>query len=288
MLSIAAVGALVARIAVFPRPLATDVSAAILGLRARVAVAGLVMGAGFGVAALGSQASAREHRIDATLAGPAWGALPGLLVPAPLLVQAIVCLAGAGLVAGLMRRSAGLGQVLTRGVAVAGAVVALAAFGLFVGPGLTPTTATAFLHAALGGALGQATWPGTALGALLVAGGLLVALLGWKDLALARTGLDEAGPQAELVTVLAATGAVLVAGVAAGLGLLAASLARPLVGEDPRMLGPGAMSAGAALGLTLDGLSQALAWPGELPVGVATTLLASIVLAWEVFGDDPR
>lgn len=282
VLAVAAAGALVARVAIFPRPLSTDVDPAILGLRARIAVAGLVMGAGFGLAAVGSQARAREHRVDATLAGPAWGALPGLLVPLPLAGQALVCLLGAALVAALMRGSVGLPSVLTRGVAVAGTVVALAAFGLFVGPGLTPTTATAFLHASLGGALAEATWGRNAFGALLVAAGFVVALVRWSDLALARAGLTAEGTAADVVTVLAATGAVLVAGVAAGLGLLATAIARRLVGEDPRTLGPGAMAAGIAVGLGLDGIGQALAWPGELPVGVLTTLLASLLLGWEV------
>lgn len=286
VLSIAALGALVARVALFPRPLSTSVAPAIVGLRGRIAFAGLVMGAGFGLAAVGSQASAREHRVDATLAGPAWGALPGLLVPLGVLGQAAVCLAGAGLVAGLTRRTAGLGRVVTRGMAVAGTVVSLAALGLFVGPGLTPSTATAFLHAALGGALTQATWPRVAVGAGLVIAGLAVALARWQDLSLARAGLGDAST-ADVVTVLAAAGAVLVAGVAAGLGLLAALLARRLVGEDPRMLGPGALAAGVAIGLGLDGLGQALAWPGELPVGVLTMLAASLVLGWEVFELDP-
>lgn len=286
VLAVAALGALVARVVLFPRPLSTSVATPIVALRARIAVAGLVMGAGFGLAAVGSQASAREPRVDATLAGPAWGALPGLLVPLPVAGQAVVCLAGAGLVAGVMRRPSGLGAVVTRGVAVAGTVVSLAAFGLFVGPGLTPSTATAFLHAALGGALTQATWDRTAIGAGLVAAAFLVTLVRWRPLSMGRAGLDQP-VEADVVTVLASAGAVLVAGVAAGLGLLAAGLARRLVGEDPRTLGPGALAAGVAIGLSLDGLSQALAWPGELPVGVATTLLASLVLGWEVFALDP-
>jgi iron complex transport system permease protein len=288
VLAIAALGTLVARIVLFPRPLSTSVASPILALRTRIALAGLVMGAGFGLAAVGSQAVAREHRIDATLAGPAWGALPGLLVPLPVAGQAVVCLLGAGLVAALTRRSFGLAAVLTRGVAVAGAVVGLAAFGLFVGPGLTPTTATAFLHASLGGALTEATWDRTAIGAGLVGAAGLVGLARWRALTRARAGLgDERGP-ADLVTVLASAGAVLVAGVAAGLGFLATAIARPLVGEDPRMLGPGALAAGTAVGLGLDGLGQALAWPGELPVGVLTLVLASLVLGREVVPADPR
>jgi iron complex transport system permease protein len=282
VLGVAAVGALVARVALFPRPLATGVSPPIVELRARIAVAGLVMGAGLGVAAVGAQASAREHRVDATLTGPAWGALPGLLVPVAPIGQAVVCLVGAAFVAYMMRRASGLGDVVTRGLAVAGAVVALAAFGLFVGPGLTPSTATVFLHAALGGTLTQATWDRTAIGAVLVALALAATLVRWRSLSLARAGLDATG-EADTVTVLAAAGAVLVAGVVPGLGLLAALLARRLVGEDPRMLGPGAFAAGIAVGLTLDGLGQALAWPGELPVGVLSLGLASLVLGWEVF-----
>lgn len=286
VLAVAALGALVARVVLFPRPLSVDVPGAIVALRSRVAFAGLVMGAGFGVAAVGAQAQAREARIDATLSGPAWGALPGLLVPLPVAGQALVCLAGAALVAHLTRGSRGLTTVLARGVAVAGGVVALAALGLFIGPGLTPTTATAFLHAALGGALAQATGTRILIGASLVATSILVALLRWQDLTLARTGVsdDELDPAA--VTTLASAGAVLVVGVAAGLGLIATWIARPLVGEDPRMLTPGAAAAGIAAGLALDGFGQAVAWPGELPVGVLTTVVASILLAREVIPAD--
>jgi len=287
-LAIVTVGTLVARVVVFPRPLSIEVAGTIVNLRARIAVAGLVMGAGFGLAAVGAQARAREIRIDATLAGPAWGALPGLLLPVPVAGQAIACLVGAGLVAWLTRRSAGLSATLTRGVAVAGAVVGLAALGLFVGPGLTPTTATAFLHASLGGALTQATWLRTAIGGALVLGALGLAWARWRQLALARAGLDEEASAAALVTVLASAGAVLVAGVVAGLGLIATAIARPIVGEDPRLAAPGGLAAGAGVGLALDGIGQALAWPGELPVGVLTLIVASLLLAREVVPADPR
>lgn len=287
MASIAALGALAARILVFPRPLSVDVPPAIVTLRARIALAGLVTGAGFGLAAVGSQASAREARLDATLAGPAWGALPGLLLPVPIAGQALACLLGAAGVAYVTRRSAGLPEVLTRGVAVAGGVVSLAAFGLFLGPGLTPTTATAFLHAALGGALTQATWTRVAFGAGLVTAAALLALGRWQKLALARTGLGPGSAVPGSVAALASAGAVVVAGVAAGLGLIATRLVRPLVGDDARWLAPGALAAGAFVGLLLDGIGQALAWPGELPVGVLTTLVASAVLVWEVVPADP-
>ncbi len=286
VLAIAALGAFVARIVVFPRPLSIEVASTIVRLRARIALAGLVMGAGFGVAAVGSQAGAREHRIDATLAGPAWGALPGLLVPVPVPGQAILCLIGAGLVARITRGSSGLSSVLTRGVAVAGAVVALAALGLFLGPGLTPTTATAFLHAALGGAVAQARQIHLLVGAGLIAAGGLLGLHQWRGLALSRTGLATEEQTPGAVAALASAGAVLVAGVVAGLGLIATQLARLLVGEDPRLLIPAGAAAGAAIGLTLDGLAQAIAWPGELPLGVLTMLIASLLLALEVVPAD--
>lgn len=283
--AIAALGALVGRIVLVPRPLSLTDPGAIVGLRSRIAVAGLVMGAGFGLAAVGSQARARNPTVDATLAGPAWGALPGLLLPVPVLGQALACLAGAGLVAYATRRSNGLPNIVSRGVAVAGIVVSLAALGLFLGPGLTPTTATAFLHASLGGALSQATWPRTLIGAAFVVAALLVALARWQSLTLARTGLTEDATLPGVVTVLAAAGAVLVAGVAAGLGLVATRVVRPRVGDDPRWLAPGAVAGGILVGLSLDGIAQALAWPGELPVGVLTTLFASVLLANEVMGE---
>jgi ABC-type Fe3+-siderophore transport system permease subunit len=60
--------------------------------------------------------------------------------------------------------------------------------------------------------------------------------------------------------------------------LLAARAARAVLGEDPRWFLPGAASAGAGLLAGLDGLAQAAAWPGELPVGALTTALAGVLL----------
>lgn len=283
-LALVAAAAVAARIVLAPRPVDPQtVAPAILDLRTRIAAAGVVMGAGLGLAAVGSQAQARDPSVDASIAGPAWGALPALLVPAPLWIQALLALVGAWLVARLTRGSrGGLETVLARGGAVAGFVVSLAALGLFLGPGLTPTTATAFLHAALGGALPQATWPRILLGAGLLLVGSILALTRWRQLVLTRTGLGRDEPSVRAVTALGAAGSVLVAGVVAGLGLLATRSIRGLVGEDPRALVPGAIAAAIALGVALDGLAQALAWPGELPVGVLTTVAASILLAWRV------
>ncbi len=198
-----------------PRPLELGAPSSIVLLRSRVALAGLVAGAGFAVAAVAAQAQAREASVDASLTGPVWGALPALLVPGPLLLQGVIAIMGAGLVAWLTGRGpGGFSSVLARGVAVAGLVVSLAAAGLFLGPGLTPSTATVFLHAALGGRLLQATWEGVLLGGGVVAG------------------------------------------------------------------------AGAGLTVGLDGAAQALAWPGELPVGVLSLVLASALLSWKVVPRD--
>lgn len=288
-IALAALALLGARIALAPRPLDADVAMAILELRGRIAAAGAVAGAGLGVAAVGAQARAHDAAVDASLTGPVWGALPALLLPVPLWGQALGALVGAGLVAALTRRGpGGLPNVLTRGVAVAGGVVALAAFGLFLGPGLTPSTATAFLHAALGGQLLQATTPRILLGGVLVVAAAVLGMARWRSLLLTRTGLRPAGGSVDAVAVVAAAGSVLVAGVVAGLGLLATRLVRPIVGEDPRAIVPAAGFAGAGLVLVLDGLAQAAAWPGELPVGVVTIVLASALLVREVVPRDRR
>lgn len=284
VLAVAAVGALAARVFLFPRPLPTTASPSELVGRFRIGLAGLVLGAGFGLAAVGSQAGAGDHRVDATLAGSAWGALPGLLVPLPLLGQTVVCLLGASVVAQAMEGSRGLGRTLASGLGIAGLVVGTLGLGLVLAPDLTPTTADALLEASLAGGLDGAGWARIGVGGLLVLAGLLVAVRRWRPVALARAGLASDGQAPQVVAVLASAGAVLVAGVAVGLGLLAALLARRLVGEDPRMLAPGAALGGIALGLVLDGLTRAIAWPGELPLGVATILLASLVLAWEGVG----
>lgn len=275
------------RILAAPRLLEMGVPASIVALRARIATAGLVAGAGFGLAAVAAQARSREASLDASLTGPVWGALPGLLVPGPLIVQGVVAVLGAAGVAWLTARGqGGFSNVLARGVAVAGLVVSLAALGLFLGPGLTPSTATAFLHAALGGQLLRATWSAVTVGGVLVVAALVAALVGWRSLLLARSGVAPGGRVPGAVVVLASAGSVVVAGVIAGLGLIATRIARGVVGEHPRALVPGALGVGAGLAAGLDGVAQAVAWPGELPVGVVTLVVASGLLSWKVVPRD--
>lgn len=287
LLALAAVTLLALRVWVAPRLLELDAPASIWRLRGRIALAGAVAGAGLGVAAVGSQARAREAAVDASLTGPAWGALPALLLPAPVPVQALAAVGGAGLVAWSTKRGpTGLANVLARGVAVAGLVVSLAALGLFLGPGLTPSTATAFLHAALGGRLLQATGYRVAVGAVIVLAAAVLAWIRSDQLLLTRTGLTGPDRSIDVVVALAAGGAVLVAGVVAGVGLLATRAARPIVGEHPRALVPAAVFVGAGLTTGIDALAQTLAWPGELPVGLVTTVAASILLVWRLIPRD--
>lgn len=281
-LALAALTALTVRVWTSPRPLAADPLDAIVRLRTFVALAVAVAGAGFGIAAVAAQARAREAAVDASLTGPVWGALPGLLVPGPVVLQALVALAGAGLVAALVDRGPpGFAQTVARGVAVAGTLVALAALGLFLGPGLTPSTALAFLHATLGGRLLTSPLAAIVWGAILVAAAGLVGASRWRDLLLERTGLSRARASWAVVS-MASAGAVLVAGVLPGLGLLAARLGRRVVGEDPRTALPAVALLGVAALALLDGLAQAWAWPGELPAGVLTTALAGLMLCWKV------
>ncbi len=280
----AAVAALVARILLAPRPLDPSTAPqAILGLRSQVALATVVAGAGLGVAAVASQAQARDARIDASLAGPLWGALPALFLPVDLWLQAVAAVAGALLVARITGRTrGGLPMVLTRGIAVAGLVVSLAALGLFLGPGLTATTALAFLHASLGGALPAVTPQHLIIGGALVAVATGLAVARWRELLLSRTGLEAGSWSAAWVVSLAGAGTVVLAGVIPGLGLLAVTLVRRRVGEHPLHLVPGAVMAGAGTLLLLDGIGQVIAWPGEMPVGVLTALIASAYLVREV------
>lgn len=284
LLALAAAAALVARVLLAPRPLdPSTVPQTIVSLRLQIAVATLIAGAGLGVAAVASQAQARDARIDASLAGPLWGALPALLLPVDLWLQAVVAVAGAWLVARITGRTrGGLPMVLTRGIAVAGLVVSLAALGLFLGPGLTATTALAFLHASLGGSLPAVTPDHLVIGGLLVTTATILAMARWRELLLSRTGLQAGSGAATWVVSLAGAGTVVLAGVIPGLGLLAVLLVRRLVGEHPLHLVPGAVLAGAGTLLVLDGLAQVIAWPGEMPVGVLTALLASAYLVKEV------
>lgn len=284
LLAVAAVAALILRILLAPRPLDLSTApASIQVLRAQIAVATLITGAGLGLAAVASQAQARDARVDASLAGPLWGALPALLLPVDLWLQALAAVAGALLVARVTGRTrGGLPMVLTRGIAVAGLVVSLAALGLFLGPGLTATTALAFLHASLGGSLPAVTPDHLVIGGLLVAAATGLAIVAWRELLLSRTGLQTGGWTTAGVVSLSSAGTVVLAGVVPGLGLLAVILVRRLIGEHPLHLIPGAMLAGAGTLLALDGLGQIMAWPGEMPVGVLTGLLASAYLVREV------
>ncbi|MDX1611174.1 MAG: hypothetical protein R3185_02310, partial [Candidatus Thermoplasmatota archaeon] len=200
----------------------------------------------------------------------------------PVLLQATLALLGAALAAWLTSREGGLPMVLTRGVAVAGILVAVAALGLFLGPGLTATTALALLHAGLAGALPSATPERLLVAAGLVLAAGTLALVGWRRVLLARTGLVRPGILLIGVVAFASAGSALAGGVAPGLGLLAVATVRARVGEHPGYLVPGAALAAVAVTATLDGAAQAIAWPGELPVGVLTLLLASLLLGREV------
>lgn len=267
-----------------PRPLSlTTTPSTILELRATIAAAVLVAAAGAGIAAVASQAQARDPRVDASLAGPLWGALPALLMPGGLIVQVPVAVAGAGLTAWLVGGGrGGLPMVLTRGLAVAGTIVSLAALLLFLGPGLTATTALALLHAMLGGGLTSATPDRIVAGGLLVLAATALAAARWRGLLLTRTGLARPTGTMYAIAALASAGSVLVGGVLPGLGLLAIAAVRTRIGEHPHGLLPGAALAAGLLALVLDAAGQALAWPGELPLGVVTGLGASLYLVREV------
>ncbi|MCL1916024.1 MAG: iron ABC transporter permease [Desulfovibrionaceae bacterium] len=114
----------------------------------------------------------------------------------------------------------------------------------------------------------------TALAALLLLAPRLNALALGEEGALG-VGVRAGGLRLATLSLcaLVSAGIVSCTGAIGFVDLVAPHLARGLLGQDNRRLFPGAMLTGGLLLLAADTASRTLAWPGELPVGVMTSLL---------------
>jgi iron complex transport system permease protein len=81
------------------------------------------------------------------------------------------------------------------------------------------------------------------------------------------------------VSVAATAVVVSVAGMVGWIGLITPHLARRLQGADARRALPAALLLGALLSLVCDDLARTLI-AGEIPLGILTSLLGTVVFAW--------
>lgn len=260
-------------------------------------VAGLVAGAGLGIAGVALQGSFRNPMADPHLIGvsPAagLGAVLGIAVTTgsgnsvPIVIGAVV---GGVLLALVMQRIAqnvvDTGQLVLVGIAIGFAL--LAALGAIVLGWDSPRVPT-FTFWVFGG-LSGATWSTVAAATpFVVLGGVVVWALG-RSLDLIALGEDEASHlgvdvgNVRLVVLTAVGfvvgGAVTLAGVVGFVGLVVPTLLRHLVGPSHRHLAVLSGLGGAAALAALDVVSRTVAAPVEIPVGLITAIGGAPVLVW--------
>ncbi len=133
------------------------------------------------------------------------------------------------------------------------------------------------------GGLGGRGWDAVATAAPLVALGVVLSLLGVRDLNLMALGEERAaqlGVEIERFKRLSlATGALLaaaavsVAGVIGFVGLMTPHILRLFLGADHRRLVPASILGGAAFMVLADLVARTVRAPEEIPVGAVTALL---------------
>ncbi|MDJ0953742.1 MAG: iron ABC transporter permease [Acidimicrobiia bacterium] len=260
-------------------------------------LAGLVAGAGLGVAGVALQGSFRNRMADPHLVGVApaagLGAVAGIaLTPAGGTPLIMMLMAGAGgiALALLMRRIAEnvpeSGQLILVGIALGFALLAL--LGAIVLAWDSPRVPT-FRFWVFGG-LSGVTW--STLGAavpLVVLGGAGVFSVG-RSLDVLALGEDEARhlgvdvSRLRLVTLssvgLMVGGAVGLAGVIGFVGLVVPMVIRGWVGPAHRRLAVLSALGGAIALAGLDVVARTVAAPVEIPVGLITAIGGAPVLVW--------
>lgn len=260
-------------------------------------LAGLLVGAGLGMAGVALQGTFRNPMADPHLVGIApaagVGALAGIAatpIGGSPLIMMFGAAVGAVALALLMRRLAAntvdSGQLILVGLVLGLAL--LAVLGALVLVWDSPRVPT-FTFWVFGGLSGT-TW--SSLGAatpLVVVGSVSVVALG-RALDLLALGDDEARHLGidvrRLKTLaLAATGLIIggavgLAGVIGFVGLVVPLVLRGWVGPSHRSLAGLAALGGAAMLVALDTLARTIAAPVEIPVGLLTAIVGAPVLVW--------
>ncbi len=262
-------------------------------------LAGLVVGAGLGVAGVALQGSFRNRMADPHLIGisPAagLGAVLGIAltpVGGPQAVMVAFAVLGALGLALLMRRIAGNvvdnGQLILVGIALGFAVLAL--LGAIVLAWDSPRVPT--LSFWVFGGLSGSTW--SLLGAVVPFVAVGVAGVVWlgNQLDVLALGEDEAthlgievGRLRTLVLAsvgLIAGGAVALGGVIGFVGLVVPMALRSWVGPSHRTLAVLSALGGAVMVGALDVVARTAASPVEIPVGFMTSIVGAPTLVWFV------
>lgn len=283
----------------------TPMAAVVLDLRLPRALSAFAVGGLLALAGAILQALLRNPLADPYVLGISGGAavaaLGALAAGAGLAVMQAASAAGALATLALLwllarqalfSRDALHGESSTTGVLLTGVMVA-AFTAAILSLALTLATDTqlrTMVFWLLGDLAGATDLP-MALGALvLLAAGLAVALklaralnLMLRGDVLAYTqGVDVARTRRALVLVAAiATGAaVTLAGAVGFVGFVAPHLVRLVLGNDQRVLLPGAALAGGVLVVVADTGARTVAAPVQLPVGVLTALIGVPVFLW--------
>ncbi len=260
-------------------------------------LAGLVAGAGLGIAGVALQGTFRNPLADPHLVGVApaagLGAIAGIaLTPvggSPFVMMAGAALGGVVLALLMMRIAANIlnpGQLILVGIALGFAFLAI--LGAVVLAWDSPRVPT-FTFWVFGG-LSGATWSTLGAGTpLVVVGSVAVVGMG-RSLDVLALGEEEAGhlgidvarlkSLALVATGLIVGGAVGLAGVIGFVGLVVPLVLRSWVGASHRSLAALAAASGAIVLAGLDILARTIAAPAEIPVGLITAIWGAPVLVW--------
>jgi iron complex transport system permease protein len=260
-------------------------------------LAGLVVGAGLGVAGVALQGTFRNPMADPHLVGIApaagVGAIAGIAMTpiggSPLIMMLGAAVAAIAL-ALLMRRIAAntldSGQLILVGLALGLAL--LAVLGAVVLAWDSPRVPT-FTFWVFGGLSGT-TWSTLGAATPLVVLGSGIAMGLGRSLDLLALGEEEArhlGIDVRRLTTMALAASGLVIGGAVGLagvigfvGLVVPLVLRGWVGPSHRPLAVFSALGGAVLLVAVDTLARTIAAPIEIPVGLLTAIVGAPVLVW--------
>lgn len=274
-------------------------------LRMPRVLAGLVVGAGLGLAGAVMQGVFRNPLADPYLLGVANGAAAGVAATLALGLplpgaRPLAAFLGGVLAVFLCWRLGGrrreLGLILA-GIALAAVFSALTGFLLLATAGTRRVEEFLFWSM---GSLARVAWPELTILAPAVLAALAMLLLWARELnALAlgeegalHLGVDPHRVRRALLVVSTALSSVTVAfcGVIAFVGLVVPHMVRLLVGPDHRLVLPGAALLGGTLLVWADAAARTLRAPTELPLGTVTALLGApffLYLLWTRLNKKP-
>lgn len=271
-------------------PVETVSDSLVRNMRLPRAVGAVFVGGALGAAGCMLQSFLRNPLASPTVIGTAQaaafgkvlGVFVGLGYAASLGVSFVVSCGAALLVLTLSRTRSGLHaiSVVLMGINMSLFFGALAGLTIFLAKDEDQLARMALL---LAGGLWKASWkevaliaPGTALVvavSFLFARALDVLSLGEQDAKRLGMNTTRTGTSVLLLSCLATSLAVCLAGVVAFVGLVVPHAARKVVGSSHRALLPASTFLGAVLVVFTDTLARSIAPPHELPLTVVTSLL---------------